>query len=267
MAKEPATQASTAIEVVKSDSYAIARMGKDQVRDLVLANLGDGGISEFDMTRVNVPGAGGLSWQVPDLNGEPDQTKEIEGVILLHGNRRAYYKLSFEETGGGTPPDCSSLDGKIGIGYILGEEAGPENPPKTRHCATCPMAQWGSVNKTNPNGKKNNAQACSQRKLLFVLRKDDVLPLVIDLAPTSIKPFTQFMMRLTQKGIPSYGAVVGIGLKNDQSSGNIKYSAVNLRLIGLLDEPGKAAMQAAAEAMRPFFDRTAAAAQYDESVE
>ena len=245
----------TGIAVYEGSKYEIIKGDLSEMSQILEANIGaENEIGEFDLDRVGMPGAGGLAWNVPDINGEPEPVAEIVGVILLHGDRRSFWKKSFDETGGGVPPDCSSLDGRVGLGYIRNDEPSDDNPPKRRACKTCPLSQWGSV--AQVEGKENNGQACSARKLLYMIRENDILPLVIDLAPTSVGLLTKFMLRLTSRRVPCYGAVVGLKLKNEQSKGGVKYSVVAPRLISVLNEEETKDMYKAAEALRPFFNKT-----------
>lgn len=248
------------LAVYKGEKFAILKQDVKALPDILAANIGDGSINQSDMDRVGIPGAGGLAWSVPDINGEPEAVSDLIGVILMHGDRRAYWNIGFNESGGGSPPDCSSYDGRVGTGYIRGEEQvdakGNRIEPKTRSCKNCPMSQWGSADTGDKNKKPSNGQACTQRKLLFLLRQNDVLPIIVDLAPTSIKPFTQFMLRLTSRGIPCYGAVVGLKLRNEQSASGIRYSVVSPRLISVLSEEDVESMRKVADAMKPYFSQT-----------
>lgn len=244
------------IQLYERGQFALARQDPSVLREAFAANVGNSpsGVSAFDLIRINVPAGGGLAWNVPDLQGEPVAVAEIECVILFQGHRRAYWQLAFGDSGGGSPPDCSSLDGVKGIGFLPGDDK--DKPPVVRECKTCPMAQWGSADKDLPAGKpKTNAQECSQRVYLFAVRKDDMLPIVIDLAPTSVGEMRQFMLRLVGRGIPCYGAVVGLKLKADRSNGGIMYSVVSPRLIARLDEAETTALKATAAELRPYFDK------------
>jgi hypothetical protein len=259
---------STSLAVYSGPKFEVLKRDPASLPALFAANISAAdGINEFDMDRVSVPSGGGLAWSVPDLNGEPEAVAELKGVILFHGDRRAFWSVGFDESGGGGPPDCTSVDGRTGFGLIRGE-VGTACEPKSRVCKTCPMAAWGSadfdgdnkpITKKNPQGQlvpvHTNGQACTQRKVVFFLRQGDILPMVVDLAPTSIKSFNQFMLRLTSRGIPCYGAEVGLKLKNEQSGAGIKYSSVAPRLLSLLSDADAANMAKVAASMKPYFEQ------------
>ncbi len=241
--------ASTALAVYDGPEYAVMQTPPDEIREIFLANMDDD-VDEFDIDGVSIPGSGGLSWNVPDINGEPVSTDELVGVVILMGNRRAYWSKSFDETGGGSPPDCSSLDANNGVGFIRGDD--PTKDPVARECKTCPMSQWGSKN----NDPEDNQQACSKRKLAFLVRPDDIIPLKVDLAPTSVKPFKKFMNRLSRVRVMKHGAVVGLRLINDKSRTGIKYSVVSPRLLSTLNAEQAGCMKALGNALEPHFLKT-----------
>ncbi len=238
--------AKNALTLYEDDAYAVIKQDIGALPELLEANIGDGGIDEFDLPRTNIPGGGGLAWSVPDVNGEPEAVPDLVGVVLLHGNRRAYWQTDFEDTGGGTPPDCSSTDGKFGTGVLPGID-GEGAAPRRRVCKTCPMAQWGS-------SAKGDSQACSQRKLVYFMRPNEMLPLVIDLAPSSIKPFQRFMLTLASRGVQCTSAVVGLRLRNETQP--VKHSVVSPRLIAVLPEDQAGRMKEVATSLRPYFDQT-----------
>lgn len=243
---DPAT--STALTVVSVSDYAIMQLGVSGIKEAVEANMVPGeGIREFDLDRVGVPSGGGLAWTVIDDNGEPAPEMALDGVIILHGQRRVFYLQDFEDSGGG-PPDCSSLDGRVGTGRIVedGDVSG------NRSCSLCPHAQWGSSRKY----EGDKGQRCSLRRVVFLLRRGDVLPLVIDLAPTSYGVLNKFLLRLTSKAIPCYGAVVSLKLSSEQSNSGIKYSVVAPRLVARLSAEETAFMKGVSQSLKPFLDRT-----------
>ena len=94
--------------------------------------------------KIKIPAGGGLAYEVPgDDPASPDSAKEFSAVILYHHPINSYYKEKF--TGGNNPPDCSSLDGKLGVVSETGE---------CRDCKTCSYAKFGSG--------ENGGMACNQ---------------------------------------------------------------------------------------------------------
>ncbi len=174
-------------------------------------NIGSGNLSEFDLPRIKIPAGGGTQWTVPTLEGEAMEP-QIEGVIVLARDTRAYYSQPISETGGNQPPDCYSTDGATGCGKPGGA------------CITCPLAAYGSA----PGGR---GQACKQIKQLFVLRGSQLLPEVVTLPPTSLKAAKQYLLKLTSQGIPYYAVVTRIGLERTKNAQGIAYSRAVLSFV------------------------------------
>ena len=53
----------------------------DTFQDLVAQNIGAGGISAFELDRIQVPAGGSTMWTINTLEGE-EAVKEIEGIIV-----------------------------------------------------------------------------------------------------------------------------------------------------------------------------------------
>jgi hypothetical protein len=174
-------------------------------------NIGSGNLSEFDLPRIKIPAGGGTQWTVPTLEGEAMEP-QIEGVIVLARDTRAYYSQPISETGGNQPPDCFSTDGVTGSGKPGGA------------CITCPLAVYGSA----PGCR---GQACKQIKQLFVLRGSQLLPEVVTLPPTSLKAAKQYLLKLTSQGVPYYAVVTRIGLERTKNAQGIAYSRAVLSFV------------------------------------
>jgi len=171
----------------------------NRAEQILKENLGTSGIQENLLTRIKIPAGGILSWQVPTLKGE-EAVKEIQGIVVFHKDVRGFWPEKY--IGANDPPQCSSDDSLTGIGDPGGE------------CRRCPFNEFGSG--TDTNGKPNNSKACGEARLLFVLRENDLIPIIVRLATMSIKPCQSFFMRLAQSQIPFYGVVIGIALRQQK---------------------------------------------------
>lgn len=205
--KEDATE-STAIVPVADMSFAVALMAQEggSIQVALEENIGPEGITPFDLDRVKIPAGGGQAWEVPSLAGD-EIAKSVEGIVVAWQSPRAYWSASLDESGGGTPPDCSSVDGITGVGTPGGS------------CAKCPLSQWGSK-------EGSRGQACKQMRLLFLLRESDLLPLAFFLPPTSISPMKRYSLRLAGQGLPLSAVVTKLGLEKKSNPSGIAYSAV-----------------------------------------
>lgn len=184
----------TGTEVVKFENFAVSKIDTNDLLETIKSNIGDAQINERNLDRVKMPSGGSTSWSVPTLDGDVD-TKELVGVVIYSKLVRAYWTTSYDESEGNDIPDCSSPDSNRA--YPPGEFVPPadEHPDGGFACATCALAKFGS-------GNDGRGQACQQRRLLFLLTENDVLPFVVSLSPTSLKAASDYMLRLTRGGLP-----------------------------------------------------------------
>jgi hypothetical protein len=205
-------------ELVPFNDYSVAKVNATDLMEILQENVG-GQITEFDLQRASVPTGGMTAWVLPSLDGDDEIVQHIDGVLVYHREPRAYWKLGIDEGGGNNPPDCSSVDGKVGVGDPGGD------------CKTCPMAEWGSKNHGESRG-----QACKQMKLIFLLRPDSLLPMALFLPPTSIKPVRQYLLGLAAEGKHYSSAVTRLSLVKERSADGIEYAQVKLTRLATLDD-------------------------------
>lgn len=211
MSKDVVTTQPTAIRAFEADFGTVT--------EALAMNLGAGGLSAFDFPRIRIPSGGGTQWMVPTLEGESSEPT-IEGVIVLTRDTRAYWRTEGGDAIAGTPPDCSSHDGIIGISH---SEHGPGGA-----CIACPLVKFG----TDPKGGR--AQACKQVKQIFMLRGSNLLPDVVGLPPTSLKAAKAYLLKLTSQGVPYFNVVTRIGLERMQNVTGQKYAAATFSFARML---------------------------------
>lgn len=207
--------------------------------EALMENLGGSNISPFDLDRITIPAGGGIAWTIPTLEGEIT-SPEILGIIVSVQSARAYWAANIEDTGGSTPPDCSSDDAITGVG----------NPGGA--CAQCPYSQWGS-------DKRQRGQACKLIQRLFILRPGDNLPVVINLPVGSLKNARKYLLRLVSNGIKVSSVVTRVGLEKDKNQDNITYSKATFAMVGRLNPSEAEAASAYGKALAPYFKRTSVA--------
>jgi hypothetical protein len=231
-----------------------------ELQEALAVNSGGQRINPFDLDVVKLPSQGMTIWTIPDLvDGELHPTT-IEGIVILQRRIRSYWAKGLDEKdgGGSSPPDCSSQDGLIGVGAPIGH---PDFDPQTADlrydtagkevyrgrfaCEACPLATFGSA-------AKGNGQACKQNTLLFVLTPESSLPIVVKVPPSSLKPIQSFMLRLSGKGIPMYGAVIGLSLRKVQNSTGIDYSEIVPAFVSRLSPEETERMKLVHESMKPL---------------
>jgi len=210
------------------------------------------GMSLF--TRVKMPAGGGRTWEIenPDDLNKPETPQSITGVVVHSQRVNGYWSKSMEE-GGNVPPDCSSNDGVIGQGHrgIPADDASP-----VHECASCPLNAFGS----DPSGGK----ACKNRWLLFVLRPEDAMPLLLSLSPASLKPYKEFITAQFVKKHRTRGTYfVEIGLEKATSAGQIVYSKATFGYAGDLTKEQAETVSAFRTDLAAFVSSNAAALLVD----
>ena len=181
-------------DLMKQEKFMLPTMIESDFSAEELAEDADG--LQMSFPRVKIPAGGTLQFEMPsDDPDNPDYEKNLVGVIL-HNHATCAYWPAGSEYDDDTTPLCSSVDGKVGIGTPGGA------------CAACVMNRFGSA----PDGSKG--KACKNMRILYLLRSGEYMPLQINLPPTSIKPFKDFLNRAFMfRCRATCGSIVQIGLK------------------------------------------------------
>jgi hypothetical protein len=238
-------------ELVKKETavsaFVIFNTGIEQIREAMEANVGDGGLTAGDFDRIKVPAGGGTAWTIQGLDGE-EILKEVAGIVVAWRDTRAYWSVPMEQSEGNMPPDCYSLDARTGTGKPGGD------------CHKCPLAQFGS----DAGGP---GQACKLVRQLFLIREENLLPEIVNLPPSSIKPARQYFLRLASKGVPCYSVITKIGLEKTRNAQGIVYSRATFASGGrLAPEQARRAKEYAAM-IEPFLKAAPAVPSQQEVAE
>ncbi len=233
----------SALAVVDAASFAIMTRDISTIKNVIDTNNEGKPMTRFDLGRVKVPAGGGLQWEVPSLMG-PQYSATIDAVIVGQQVSRAYYRMNLNDKGArsGAPPDCGSNDGETGIGYRTAEDA--SKGEREHECAICPMAQFGE-----------SKPACKLFRNLYLLREKDLLPLMLQVPPTSLKAVKDFMLNLTRNVMPYHGVVTRLGLEKATNVDNITYGKLTLTVVGELTPEQSARMAEYGKLVREFIAR------------
>ena len=221
--------------IAKSNGQYLAlnEANKDNVAALLKANLGDRRIDPWTFDTATWPSGKASVFEVPGLEGT-EAVKELSGIILYWQDHRIFHEKDFDD-GGSTPPDCSSHDLITGVGNpgkftdvqakaeAKEVKAGDSKCP-TMKCDECWNAQFSTA-------IKGEGQACREKRQIFLLQEKSLLPLFIDVPPTSLKPFRDFFMRLGTKGKFFNAVVVKIALNKSKNTGGVEYAEANLSFV------------------------------------
>lgn len=228
--------------------YAIMNVDAQVASEIVRDTLGGGISSHLQLQRLTVPsGTSAPVWQIPSLDGEAELLPVLQGVILRIARVRVYYAKPFAETGGGAPPDCVSVNCVTGHGDPGGD------------CNQCPLAKFGSAD-------QGSGQACSERRLIFLMPQSGIIPVVVDAPPTSLKAISQYQLLVANQMMRTYEMVTALTLEKDKSGDGFDYWRIVPKRVG--GKEGRitgeelARVQALAEMVAPLVDSAEAVASF-----
>ena len=198
--------------MITNEGYSVnLNFGNDMQDEL--AGLDSG----FD--RIKIPAGGGLNFEVPNLENsdEPTFIKEFSAVILHHHPLFTYYENKYN--GSSNPPNCCSFDGVNGNGTPGGK------------CRFCKLNMFGSG--------ENGSKACKNKHRLYLLRENEIFPVVLVLPASSIQEFSKYIKRLLSLGKKSDSVVTKLSLKKALNKTGIAFSKVNFSVLRDLNQNEK----------------------------
>lgn len=235
MAKTEPDNPGTALQTIPKDRFPALLGDANNVIEALRENLGGERLTERDLSSILVPAGGATTWEIPGLVGVTE-TKTLEGVIVYTRNTRAYWPKGLDEgnrVSSDKIPDCTSKDGLFGVGDPGGS------------CELCPLAQWES-------GKGGVGQACKAMRQLFIVREQGLLPFVLTLPPTSLKPARDYLLSLAREGVTYRACVTAITLEQKTKDGN-KWAEARFAFVGPLDPDIAEQTKAYSDAMAGTF--------------
>lgn len=168
------------------------------------------------LPQIKIIHAGALTFKFPpDETGKETKVDDFEGIIIDQHPCNAWWEQLFADSGGGVPPDCSSLDGKKGT--VFGD------------CFRCPKNQFGTA--IDSKGQPSKGKACKNMKRLHIWMNGHELPFRLTLPPSSIKEADTFFSTLLDRKIPMTAVKVRFGLEKAESSQGIEYSQIRFAVI------------------------------------
>ena len=179
--------------------------------DIIRANLKSQPLSLDLFDIVKSPSGGSTVFEVPGLTGN-EVARELVGIILDYTTPRAYWDTP--DPVEGTPPVCMSQNS------IISEDG--------KACAHCPFNTFGSKD------GDSNAKACKESVLLFLLRPNNIIPLLIRVPVTSKPRFLKYSTRLLSTLTPISSVVTKITLEKATSKQGKPYALFNFEAVGTL---------------------------------
>ena len=184
---------------------------------------------EFSLDRVKIPSGGMTAFEVPTGDGETTELeKDIDCVILMSHPANAFYKEAYK--GGSNPPDCGSFDG------ITGSSG--------QACKTCPYNVFGSG--------EGKAKACKNRRMMYLLRENELFPLILNLPTGSLKSFTKYVQSLLSRGKRPHQVVTKISLRKAKNGDSPEFSQAVFKCVRTLASDEQKNVDAMIEQVRVF---------------
>lgn len=197
----------TALSTIYSSYIALSNNALDIIRE----NLKNQPLS-FDLFDVvKSPSGGSTVFAVPGLSGD-EAEKELTGIILSYTTPRAYWDTP--DPVEGTPPVCMSQNS------IISHDG--------KACARCPYNDFGSKD------GDSNAKACKESVLIFLLRPNNIIPLLVRVPVTSKPRFLKYATRLLSSLTPINSVVTKITLEKATSKAGKPYALYNFEAVGTL---------------------------------
>ncbi len=210
------------------------------------------GLSPFKLNSINVPGGGSLRWVIETLEGEEDYVAEITGVCaLVARGQRAWFRTPYEESGGGSPPDCSSEDGIEGFGVRSLD--GDADEPSVQACSTC---RWDRFGSTRGSG---SGKDCVEKMRMYIYREGMLLPDVVNVSPGSLDTVMTWAGKLLARGLAPDRVVVKLTLEKATSQTGIEFARVKPSVVRVLTDEEHAAFAPVTASVREYVARSKSA--------
>lgn len=184
---------------------------KNNALEIIKENLKNQPLSFQLFDIVKSPSGGSTVFSVPGLSGD-EAAKELTGIILDYTTPRAYWDTP--DPVEGTPPACFSRDS------VISHEGKP--------CSQCPFNDFGS------KSGDSNAKACKESVTLFLLRPENIMPIIVRIPVSSKVRFQRYMTRLIGKMIPLSSVVTRITLEKTTNKTGQPYSLFNFEAVAEL---------------------------------
>jgi hypothetical protein len=186
---------------------------KNNALDIINENLKSQTLSHSLFDVVKSPSGGTTVFTVPGISGDEIE-KELTGIILDYATPRAYWETP--DPVEGTPPVCFSKNS------IISHDR--------KACSHCEFNTHGSR-----NGGETNAKACKESVLIYLLRPNNIIPLIVRVPVTSKIAFLKYTTRLVSSLTPISGVVTKITLEKATNKTGQPYALYNFEAVSALN--------------------------------
>lgn len=164
----------------------------------------------FDI--VKSPSGGSTVFTIPGISGD-EVEKSLTGIILDYTMPRAYWDTP--DPVEGTPPVCYSEDSFVSH--------------DGKSCCDCPYNDFGSKD------GESSAKACKESVVLFLLRPNSIMPLVVRVPSSSKRAFQRYVTRLIGRMLRISSVVTKITLEKKTSRTGQPYAVYNFEAVDALE--------------------------------
>jgi len=163
-----------------------------------------------------------------DLFEMPDESKgeSFQGIILDTNVANAFWSTSYDDSGGGDPPDCFSPD-------AIAPDLNIVQAPEAEYCKPCPKNQFGSADDKEDDRKK----ACKNMRRVHIMLPGTFLPYRLALSPANLKPMNLYLTVLTSQGLSYQHVLTTFSLKPAKNKKGVEYSEIVLKKAQVIKSP------------------------------
>jgi hypothetical protein len=104
-------------------------------------------------------------------------------------------------------------------------------------------------------GHNGRSKACTEKRLIFILPEDSIIPIVVHVTPASLRVMSQYFMRLLRIGKRPQDVVTSLALEKDENKDGIKYAKVKPSKAADLEPDAALRMRSLAHDLEPVFVR------------
>lgn len=228
------------VPVTPTSEIAALNTESRQVKALIYNIQQAGGVTEADIRRVKNPSGGGIMLEIDNGKGkDPECVRDLVGVPILIASRRQLW--GDKNLGSGDRPVCSSTDmihgvkrrddktNAVDISEQILQIAVPGGTEGL--CAGCHFDQWDTA--VNQKGEAGRGKRCQETRVIYFLRKGDILPIKVTIPPSSLGNF-----RKAIKALPDRldQCVVRLWITKDKNEEGVDFGLYNLEPVGTLDD-------------------------------
>ncbi len=230
--------ANSELQTVNMSNFrALRAEDQDEIRAVVEENLAG---ADFRPEIIKTPSGESLLYQIESDQG-PVGVREIEGVILFQGQKRARFAGQYDGQVN-RQPLCRSSDMVRGEGDPGGE------------CKVCVHAKFDGD--------------CKPKMEILLLREQDVFPVLVRVPLSALGSMQDYLSFLTRRGLRRSAVVTRLGLVSAQimkgPHAGKKYAKMHPELAGPLSLEDRKRVALYTESIKTLIDRMGVTALYDE---